>query len=158
MEIQGLLDRAIVSYTLALLHPIAGFLLLILAGTVGVLGWRYRRARLGKSGHDVPGTFQLMQQHQRLGMALLWMTFIVWCAGMAISSLLVLNGIVYDYPHQLFAVGLMFILAVSALVMLLFRQRTWASPVHLTLNGIVVILLVAQFVSGWQVLQQLFSF
>ena len=135
---------------LAVIHPIAGLALVALGATAGVWGWRYRRARLGKSDREVMGTLGLMQQHQKIGIAFLGLTFLVWLAGTQISSLLGLQGIISGSTHDPLALPLLILVANSAATVLLFRGRSWAVPAHLTLNAIALSLLALQLLSGLQ--------
>lgn len=146
------------TYLVSLLHPLGGLVVLGLAVTAAIFGWRYRNARLGKSGHDVMGTFALMQQHQTVGIALLILTVTVWVGGIGITRILSIEGMIYGYPHEVFSLALVTVIGTSATVMLLFRQRTWASPVHLTLNGFAILLLAVQLLSGVGIMKQLFYF
>lgn len=50
--------------------------------------------------------------------------------------------------HSLSAIALVTLLFTSATVILRFRRRQWATPVHLTLNGLIVVLLMVQLLSG----------
>lgn len=151
-----MLSDTVTVYLISLLHPIAGLAVLILAILAAVLGWRYRRARLGKSGQDVMGTFHRMQQHKQVGIALAIVTLLVWVGGISIARFLAIDGTIYTYPHQIFSLTLLILLLTSASVMLLFRQRVWASPVHLSLNGVVLVLLAVQLLSGLDLVQQIF--
>lgn len=140
---------------LAVIHPIAGLALVALGATAGIWGWRYRRARLGNLGDDVM-EMHLMQQHQKIGIAFLALTFLVWLAGREISSLLGLQGIISGSTHDPLALPLLILVATSAAAMLLFRSRSWAAPAHLTLNAIALSLLALQLLSGLRLAKLLF--
>jgi Protein of unknown function (DUF4079) len=123
------------------LHPLGGLLVIGLAVVVATYGWRYHNARLGKSGLDVMQTFNLQKVHKYLGLSLLTLTTIVWLLE-EFSGNLVTNA------HAISAIALVILLATSATVILRFRRRLWATPVHLTLNAAIVVLLMVQLLSG----------
>ena len=60
------------------LHPVSGIVVVGLAIVAATYGWRYRNARLGKSGLDVMQTFNMQKVHKYLGLSLLSLTTIVW--------------------------------------------------------------------------------
>jgi len=124
------------------LHPVSGLIVVGLAIVVATYGWRYRNARLGKSGLGVMQTFSLQKVHKYLGIGLLSLTAIVWLLEeFAFKS-------VTDVTHSYSAIVLVVLLATSATIILRFRRRRWATPVHLTLNGLIVVLLMVQLLSG----------
>ncbi|PSB35051.1 DUF4079 family protein [Chlorogloea sp. CCALA 695] len=124
------------------LHPLSGLIIVGLAAVVATYGWRYRNARLGKSGLDVMQTFNQMKVHKYLGLSLLSLTTIVWL--LEEFALKLVSGA----THGLSAIALVTLLFTSATVILRFRRRQWATPVHLTLNGLIVVLLMVQLLSG----------
>lgn len=124
------------------LHPISGLVVVGLAAVVATYGWRYRNARLGQSGLDVMQTFSLQKVHKYLGISLLSLTAIVWLLEEFAFKLV--TGITHTYS----AIALVVLLGTSATVILRFRRRRWATPVHLTLNGAILGLLVVQLLSG----------
>ena len=124
------------------LHPISGLIIVGLAAVVATYGWRYRNARLGKSGLDVMQTFNMQKVHKYLGLSLLLLTTIVWL--LEEFALKLADGA----THSLSAIALVTLLFTSATVILRFRRRQWATPVHLTLNGLIVVLLMVQLLSG----------
>ncbi|KJH71913.1 DUF4079 family protein [Aliterella atlantica] len=134
-----------------LVHPSSGLLVVLLSTIVAVYGWRYRNARLGKSGKDVIETFNIQKVHKRLGITLLSLTVIVWLVELAINFKMVNNA-----THSLGAIALVVLLATSATIILKFRRRRWASPVHLTLNGIILVIITVQLLSGIKILNYLF--
>ena len=105
-------------------------------------GWRYRNARLGKSGLDVTQTFNIQKVHKYLGISLLTLTTIVWL--LEEFGFKLVTGV----THRLSAIALVVLLATSATIILRFRRRRWATPVHLTLNALIVVLLMVQLLSG----------
>lgn len=124
------------------LHPVSGLIVVGLAIVVATYGWRYRNARLGKSGLDVMQTFGLQKVHKYLGTSLLSLTAIVWLLeAFAFKS-------VTGVTHSLSAIALITLLSTSATIILRFRRRRWATPVHLTLNSLIVVLLMVQLLSG----------
>lgn len=124
------------------LHPISGIIVVGLAIVVATYGWRYRNARLGKSGLDVMQTFSLQKVHKYLGLSLLSLTAIVWLLEeFAFKSV---TGVAHNYS----AIALIIILSTSATIIIRFRRRRWATPVHLTLNSLIVVLLMVQLLSG----------
>jgi len=124
------------------LHPVSGLIVIGLAIVVATYGWRYRNARLGKSGLDVMQTFNIQKVHKYLGISLLTLTAIVWLLEeFALKS-------VTGVTHGLNAVALVVLLATSATIILRFRRRRWATPIHLTLNASIVVLLLLQLLSG----------
>jgi cytochrome bd-type quinol oxidase subunit 2 len=124
------------------LHPGSGLIVVGLAIVVATYGWRYRNARLGKSGLDVMQTFNLQKAHKYLGIGLLSLTTIVWLLEeFAFRS-------VTGVTHSLSAIALVVLLATSATVITRFRRRRWATPAHLTLNSLIVVLLTVQLLSG----------
>lgn len=124
------------------LHPVSGIIVVGLAIVVATYGWRYRSARLGKSGLDVMQTFSLQKVHKYLGISLLSLTAIVWLLEeFAFKSV---TGITHSYS----AIALIILLSTSATIILRFRRRRWATPVHLTLNSLIVVLLMVQLLSG----------
>lgn len=124
------------------LHPVSGLIVVGLAIVVATYGWRYRNARLGKSGLDVMQTFNIQKVHKYLGISLLSLTVIVWLLEEFAFKL------VTGVTHRLSAIALVVLLATSATIILRFRRRRWATPIHLTLNGLIVILLLVQLCSG----------
>ncbi len=124
------------------LHPVSGIIVVGLAIVAATYGWRYRNARLGKSGLDVMQTFHLQKVHKYLGIGLLSLTTIVWLIEAFTFKLI--TGV----THSLSAIALVVLLATSATIILRFRRRRWATPVHLTLNAAIVMLLMVQLFSG----------
>lgn len=131
------------------LHPISGLVVVGLAVVVATYGWRYRNARLGKSGLDVMQTFTLQKVHKYLGISLLSLTIIVWLLEEFAFKLVI------GATHGLSAIALVVLLATSATIILRFRRRLWATPVHLTLNGLIVVLLLVQLLSGLKLINNL---
>jgi len=130
-----------------LVHPLSGLIVVVFSTVVATYGWRYRNARLGKSGKDVIETFNLQKVHKHLGITLLTLTIIVWLLELATNY-----GVVNNATHSLGAIALITLLATSATIILRFRRRRWASPVHLTLNGIILIIITVQLLSGLRIL------
>lgn len=124
------------------LHPISGLIIVGLAAVVTTYGWRYHNARIGRSGLDVMQTFNMQKVHKYLGLSLLSLTTIVWL--LKEFALKLVSGA----THGLSAIALVILLFTSATVILRFRRRLWATPVHLTLNGLIVVLLMVQLLSG----------
>ena len=124
------------------LHPVSGIVVVGLAIVAATYGWRYRNARLGKSGLDVMQTFHLQKVHKYLGISLLSLTAMVWLLEEFEIKL------VFGATHSLSAIALVVLLATTATIILRFRRRRWATPVHLTLNGLIVVLLMVQLLSG----------
>ena len=141
---------------LAVVHPIAGLALVALGATAGIWGWRYRQARVGKSDRDLMETLALMQQHQKIGIAFLALTFLVWLMGAEFSSFLGLRGIISGSSHDPLALPLLILIATSAAAILLFRGRRWAIAAHLTMNAIALSLLALQLLSGLRLAKLLF--
>lgn len=134
-----------------LVHSISGLLVVLLSTIVAVYGWRYRNARLGKSGKDVMETFNIQKVHKLLGIILLSLTVIVWLVELTINYKTVNSA-----THFFGAIALVILLTTSATIILKFRRRRWASPVHLTLNGIVLVIITVQLLSGMKLLNYLF--
>ena len=124
------------------LHPLSGLIIVGLAAVVATYGWRYHNARIGKSGLDVMQTFNMQKVHKYLGLSLLSLTTIVWL--LEEFAIKLADGA----THSLSAIALVTLLFTSATVILRFRRRLWATPVHLTLNGLIVVLLMVQLLSG----------
>ncbi len=131
------------------LHPLSGLVVVGLAIVVATYGWRYRNARLGKSGLDVMQTFNLQKVHKYLGISLLSLTAMVWLLEVFTFKLVI------GTTHSLSAIALVILLATSATIILRFRRRLWATPVHLTLNGLIVVLLLVQLLSGLSLINYL---
>ncbi len=134
---------------MTLLHPVIGLIVIGLAIVVATYGWRYRNARLGKSGLDVVQTFNQMKVHKYLGISLLSLTTIVWLLEEFTFKLVISD------THGLSAIALVVLLATSATIILRFRRRRWATSVHLTLNGLIVVLLMVQLLSGLRLINYL---
>lgn len=134
-----------------LVHSSSGLLVVLLSTIVAVYGWRYRNARLGKSGKDVMETFNIQKVHKLLGIILLSLTVIVWLVELTINYKTVNSA-----THFFGAIALVILLTTSATIILKFRRRRWASPVHLTLNGIVLVIITVQLLSGMKLLNYLF--
>lgn len=139
-----------------LVHPLSGLIVVLLSTIVATYGWRYRNARLGKSGKDVMETFNLQKVHKHLGITLLTLTIIVWMLELAINSCFHLNRLLSHPTHSIGAIALVVLLATSATIILRFRRRHWASSVHLTLNGFILVLITVQLISGLGLLNNLF--
>lgn len=131
------------------LHPVSGIIVVGLAIVVATYGWRYRDARLGKSGLDVMQTFSLQKVHKYLGISLLSLTAIVWLLEEFAFKLV--TGVTHSYS----AIALIILLSTSATIILRFRRRRWATPVHLTLNSLIVVLLMVQLLSGLRLIIRL---
>lgn len=131
-----------------LVHPLTGLIAVVFAAIVALYGWRYRNARLGKSGKDVLETFNLQKVHKWLGITFLALTIFTW-----------LLEVASDYrwlgsnTHSIGAIALVILMTTSATIILRFRRRRWASPVHLTLNGIILALVTVQLLSGLKILK-----
>ena len=108
------------------LHPLSGLIIVGLAAAVATYGWRYHNARIGKSGLDVMQTFNMQKVHKYLGLSLLLLTTTVWL--LEEFALKLADGA----THSLSAIALVTLLFSSATVILRFRRRLWATPVHLT--------------------------
>ena len=131
------------------LHPISGLVVVGVAAVVATYGWRYRNARLGKSGLDVTQTFNQMKIHKYLGISLLSLTILVWLLEeFAFKSV---TGVIHTYSAK----SLVVLLATSATIILRFRRRRWATPVHLTLNVSIVGLLLVQLFSGLRLINDI---
>jgi len=138
---------------ISLLHPVSGLIVVGLAAVVATYGWRYRNARLGKSGLDVIATFNLQRVHKYLGISLLSLTIIVWL----LEEFAFRLNTVVTITHSINAIALIVLLAISATIILRFRRRLWAMPIHLTLNGLIVVLLIVQLLSGLGLINYLHS-
>ncbi len=136
---------------ISLLHPLSGLIIVVLAAVVATYGWRYRNARLGKSGLSVMETFNLQQVHRYLGISLLSLATIVWL--LEEFSFRLNTGVV----HSVNAIALITLPAISATIILCFRRRLWAMPMRLTLNGVIVVLLIVQVLSGLGLINYLHS-
>lgn len=139
-----------ISNWIFIVHPLSGLIVVLLFTIVATYGWRYRNARLGKSGKDVMETFNLQKIHRNLGITLLTLTIIVWLLQLAINY-----GLVSSAIHSLGAIALVILLAISATIILRFRRRRWASFVHLTLNGIIFVIITVQLLSGLKIFNYL---
>lgn len=139
-----------ISNWIILVHPLSGLIVVLLSTIVATYGWRYRNARLGKSGKDVMETFNLQKIHKHLGITLLTLTIIVWLLELGINYRVVSSAI-----HSWGAIALVILLAISATIILRFRRRRWASPIHLTLNGIILVIITVQLLSGIKILDYL---
>lgn len=139
-----------------LVHSLTGLIVVVFAPIVADYGWRYRNARLGKSGKDVLETFTLQKVHKYLGITLLTLTAIAWIFELATNYLLNLHGSLSDSTHFIGAIALVILLATTATIILRFRRRRWATPVHLTLNGFILALITVQLLSGLGLLKNLF--
>lgn len=128
-----------------LIHPLSGLIVVVFSSIVAAYGWRYRNARLGKSGKDVMETFNIQKVHKRLGITLLALTTIVWVLELAISYRFNWHN---GNTHSISAIALVTLLATSATIILRFRRRRWSTPVHLTLNGFILTLIAVQLLSG----------
>jgi RsiW-degrading membrane proteinase PrsW (M82 family) len=140
---------------LALGHPLIGLATVATAGTAAFYGWRYRQARLGK-GTDRPRPPQILAiqtRHQQIGYGLIGLSIISLVGGTIITGILEkqipkLEDILDGTPHETAARLLVVLVIASAAVILGFRRKPWARPVHLALNGAVVLLLSLQLLSG----------
>lgn len=139
-----------ISNWIILVHPLSGLIVVLLSTIVATYGWRYHNARLGKSGKDVMETFNLQRVHKHLGITLLTLTIIVWLLELAVNY-----GVVSSITHSFGAIALVILLAISATIILRFRRRRWASFVHLTLNGIILVIITVQLLSGLKILDYL---
>lgn len=139
-----------------LVHPLIGLIIVLFAPIVAAYGWRYRNARLGKSGKDVLETFNIQKVHKYLGIILLTLTAIAWIFELATNYLLNLHGLLSDTTHFIGAIALVILLATTATIILRFRRRRWATSVHLTLNGFILALITVQLLSGLGLLKNLF--
>lgn len=140
---------------LSFVHPLSGVAVIGLVATTAIAGWRYRNARLGKSGKDVMETFNLQKAHKKVGIWFLVVNILVWLAGLVTTARFPLQDVVTGSPHQAAGLALVILVSTSATIILRFRRRRWATPVHLTLNGLVVLLLAIQLLSGLGLVNQL---
>lgn len=138
-----------------LVHPFSGLIVVVFSTIVAAYGWRYRNARLGKSGKDVMETFNLQKVHKYLGITLLTLTVIVWLLEFTVSYRFNLNELFVPATHSLSAIALVLLITTSATIILRFRRRRWATGVHLTLNGFVLALIAVQLLSGLGLLNNL---
>jgi RsiW-degrading membrane proteinase PrsW (M82 family) len=140
---------------LALGHPLIGLATVAIASTAAFYGWRYRQARLGK-GADRPSPPQILalqKRHQQFGYGLIGLSIVSLIGGTVITEILEkqipkLEDILDGTPHETAARLLVVLVIASAAVILGFRRKPWARPVHLALNGAVVLLLTLQLLSG----------
>jgi Mg2+/Co2+ transporter CorB len=135
---------------LSLGHPLVGLTTVAVAGTAAVYGWRYRQARLGKGDNrpSPPQILAIQKRHQQLGYILIGLSIVSLIGGSIITEVLKLDDFVEDTPHEIAARLLVVLVLASAAVILGFRRKPWARPVHLALNGAVVLLLTLQLLSG----------
>jgi Protein of unknown function (DUF4079) len=144
---------------LSLGHPLVGLATVAVAGTAAFYGWRYRQARLGK-GADRPSPPQILaiqKRHQQLGYVLIGLSTVSLIGGSIVTGILEeqipkLEDILDATPHEPSAKLLVALVLASAAVILGFRRKPWARPVHLALNGAVVLLLALQLLSGLGIL------
>ncbi|MBD1833360.1 DUF4079 family protein [Cyanobacteria bacterium FACHB-472] len=140
---------------LSLVHPVGGVAAIALAATAATYGWRYRNARLGKSGLDVMETFNLQKIHKKVGIGFLAISIGVWLLGWVTTVEFTLDDLLAGSPHNLVGLAVVILVITSATVILRFRRSSWASSVHLTLNGLVLLLLTVQLLSGLGLVNQL---
>lgn len=138
-----------------LIYPSTGLIVVLFAPIVAAYGWRYRNARLGKSGKDVLETFNLQKVHKYLGITLLTLTALAYVFELATNYLFNLHGSLSDITHFVSAIALISLLTTTATIILRFRRRRWATPVHLTLNGFILALITVQLLSGLGLLKDL---
>jgi Protein of unknown function (DUF4079) len=144
---------------LSLGHPLVGLATVAVAGTVAVYGWRYRQARLGK-GTDRPSPPEILaiqKRHQQLGYVLIGLSIVSLIGGSIVTGILeeqipTLEDTIDGTPHETAARLLVVLVIASAAVILGFRRKPWARPVHLALNGAIVLLLTLQLLSGLGIL------
>ncbi len=140
---------------LTLVHPVGGVAVIGLAIAAAIAGLRYRNARLGKSNKDVNETFNLQQAHKKVGIWFLAVNIVVWLLGLEATAIFTPNLIFSASVHPTVGLVLIILVATSATVILRFRRRRWATPVHLSLNGLVILLLAVQLLSGVGLFNQL---
>jgi cytochrome c biogenesis factor len=146
---------------LALGHPLIGLTTVAIAGTAAFYGWRYRQARLSKGADrpSPPKILALQQRHQQLGYVLIGLSIVSLIGGTVITEILEkqipkLEDILDGTPHETAARVLVVLVIASAVVILGFRRKPWARPVHLALNGAVMLLLTLQLLSGLGIIGQ----
>jgi Protein of unknown function (DUF4079) len=136
-------------------HPLIGIATVAAAGTAAFYGWRYRQARLGKGADrpKPPEILAIQKRHQQIGYVLIGLSIVSWVGGSVITGILEekipkLEDIIDGTPHDTSAKLLVALVVASAAIILGFRRKPWARPVHLALNGAVVLLLTIQLLSG----------
>jgi Protein of unknown function (DUF4079) len=140
---------------LALGHPLIGLATVVTAGTAAFYGWRYRQARLGKGADRLrpPEILSIQTRHKQIGYVLIGLSVASLVGGSIVTGILEkqipkLEDILDATPHETSAKLLVALVIASAAVILGFRRKPWARPVHLALNGAVVLLLSLQLLSG----------
>jgi Protein of unknown function (DUF4079) len=135
---------------LSLGHPLVGLATVAIASTAAFYGWRYRQARLGKGANrpSPPQILAIQKRHQQLGYGLIGLSIVSLIGGSIITEVLKLDDAVVEGPHETSARLLVVLIIASAAVILGFRRKPWARPVHLALNGAVMLLLTLQLLSG----------
>jgi hypothetical protein len=140
---------------LTLVHPMGGIAVIGLAIIVAIAGLRYRNARLGKSDKDVNETFNLQKTHKKAGIWFLAVNTVVLLLGFYGTAMFTPNVILSSSVHPSAGLALVILAVTSATVILRFRRRHWATPVHLILNSLIVLLLAVQLLSGVGLFNQL---
>lgn len=124
---------------LILVHPIIAALVVVIAFSTAVLGWRYRLTRTPGAG----------PRHVRVGKAMLGALALLWALGVASVALADHPGVTPgNSRHFWVGTALLGSYTLSAVLMLRWRHQRWVRRFHITANTLLLALVLYQLPLG----------
>ncbi len=144
--------------SLPFFHPVLMILAFALALYTLYLGLQARRVRTASADERkdlIKGKFG--QRHYLAGSLFLLLMVFGALGGMAVTYLN--NGKLFVGPHLLAGLGIVALVTTSAALAPLMKdgQKTWARQLHVLLNGVILVILGWQAVTGFQIVQRILS-
>ncbi len=149
MSLQGLAD---LKPYLSFFHPIAMWILLVVALYAMYLGVQVRRTRLADGNLKkelIKGRFAI--RHHQIGSILLALLVMGAIGGITVTYLN--NGKVVISPHLFAGLGIVGLISTSAAMVPFMQKYDWVRNIHVALNLILLGLFGWQAVTGVQIVQ-----
>lgn len=150
------MNLATVKPYLSFFHPVAMWILLVVAIYAMYLGVQVRRTRLADSNLKkelVKGRFAL--RHHQIGSILLGVMVMGAIGGIMVTYLN--NGKIVIGPHLFAGLGMVGLISTSAALVPFMQKHDWVRNVHIALNIVMMGLFSWQAVTGVQIVQKILS-
>ena len=144
-------------FALNFVHPVLMWVLLGLMLYSGYLGFKasqVRKVSAEQRKQMVP--LRYGPRHAQLGAVILGLTLLGAAGGMGATFLM--NGKLIIGPHLFVGLGVaVLVIGTASLGPSLLKGKDWARSLHITLNGLVLVLFGWQAISGIAIVQKLLS-
>ncbi len=142
---------------LSFVHPLLMWVLLglmLYAGYLGVKAGQIRKVDSAERKAMIP--LRYGQRHAALGCWIVALTLLGTIGGMAVTY--INNGKLFIGPHLIAGGGIaLLVLATAALGPALQKGQDWARGLHISLNGLILVLFGWQAITGIAIVNKLLS-